>query len=68
MAPAARKNIGCSDSPELDAAMRNAVSSGRPASAGDRRITARWSTMMATTPIASPIASVMPRLVGAGAA
>ena len=34
--------------------MRNAVSSGRPAMAGERRITARWSTTMAMTPMSQP--------------
>ena len=50
MPPAATKNIGLRASPELEAEMRNAVSRGSPAMAGERRITARWSTMTAGDP------------------
>ena len=67
-APAATKYIGCSELPEFAAEMRKAVNSGRPAMAGERRITARWSTTMAASPMASPMPSVTPRVVGAGAA
>ena len=65
---AAMKYMGCRDVPLLLADSRNAVNSGSPAIAGERRITARWSTTMAVRAIARPMPRMTPRLVGAGAA
>ena len=59
--------MGCSELPEFDAEMRKAVSRGSPARAGERRMTARWSTTIPVAAIARPMPRMMPRVLGAGA-
>jgi hypothetical protein len=62
------KNHGEREDPPLAAAVRNAASSGSPATPGDSSVTARKSTRTASSATAATMTSWTPSVAGIGAA